>query len=110
MRSPRSCAPRSPRWVPPYSPELPTESCLAALDFAYYHADHFRHGTCDLWGQTDAMTGVSHFDGEHHKRVGDSSKYLTQRMSATDIDAVRTQPLAWGNYITQRAATDAARR
>jgi hypothetical protein len=55
------------------------------------------------------MTGVGHFDGEHHERVGYSPKRLTERISAADIDAVRTQPLGCGNCITQDASVDPAR-
>jgi hypothetical protein len=40
----------SPHWPP------------IALDFGHCHADHFGHGTFDLWSQPDAMTGVCHFD------------------------------------------------
>src|SRR5262245_44483224 len=96
MKSPRSWAQRSPRWPP------------VTVDFGHCHIEHFGHRTCDLWGQTDAMTGVGHFDGEDHKRVGYSSKRLTEHISAADIDAVRTQPLGC-NCITQFASVDPAR-
>jgi hypothetical protein len=55
------------------------------------------------------MTGVCHFDGEHHERVGYPSKRPTERITATDIDAVRTEPLGCGNCITQVASADPAR-